>query len=134
MKIYCDGGSRGNPGPAASAFVVVNENDDTVYKKGQFIGTATNNVAEYNALILALSWVLENASGDVEIVLDSELVKKQMTGEYRIKDLKMKSLASEAKSLERRFSGKVTYVHTKREGNKEADSLVNSALDKKYNV
>ena len=134
MKIYCDGGSRGNPGPAASAFVVVNESGDVIYKESKYIGTATNNVAEYTALLMALSWAKDNAHEGLAVVLDSELVTRQMNGEYKIKSPSIKPLALRAKEIERSLGVGVLYEHTKRDGNKTADALVNSALDRQRDV
>lgn len=130
MKIFCDGGARGNPGPAASSFVVYKDNDEMIHSDSKFLGDATNNVAEYTALIMALEWMSENGSEDTDIILDSELVKKQMTGEYRIKNANLAVLAARAKHLEKNMSLKVTYVHTPRAGNPVADALVNETLDK----
>jgi ribonuclease HI len=129
IRIYCDGGARGNPGPAASAFVVVDGSGKTIFRDAKFLGIATNNVAEYTALIMALEWACENAKEDVTIVLDSELVTKQMTGEYKIKSPLMKTHAARAMELRRGFNHEISFAHTLREGNKEADALVNEALD-----
>lgn len=136
MKIFCDGGSRGNPGPAASAFVVYQngDEDNPVHKEAKFLGATTNNVAEYTALIMALEWISSNASGDAEIILDSELVKKQMTGEYRIKNENLKALAAKAKALEGKNRFSIKYTHTLREGNDVADALVNTSLDSETDV
>jgi ribonuclease HI len=129
MKIFCDGGARGNPGPAASAFVVFNNKGERVAEGSKYLGENTNNVAEYNSLILALSWANKNAREDITIVMDSELVKKQMTGEYRIKNENLKRLAESAKALEKSFSYGISYEHSLRSGNYHADSLVNLTLD-----
>jgi ribonuclease HI len=131
MKLYCDGGARGNPGPAAAAFVVRDDKEKILFKGSEFLGVATNNVAEYRALIAALDWAGNNASEDVEVILDSELVKKQMTGEYKVKDAALKVLAMRAKKLERLIVGNVRYTHTPRKGNSAADSLVNTTLDER---
>lgn len=132
MKIYCDGGSRGNPGPSASSFVVYKD-DTIIHEDSKYLGENTNNVAEYTALVMALEWASQKAKGDVEIVLDSELVKKQMTGEYRIKNSTLQTLALKAKEYEKKIPGKVVYTHTLRAGNPRADYLVNDTLDK-FNV
>lgn len=129
IKIYCDGGARGNPGPAASAFVVLDMDGNLLHKDAKFIGDTTNNVAEYTALILALEWLTENQNSDCEIYLDSELVQKQMTGKYKIKNLGLKSLAMRAKNLERELTISFKYIHTRREGNPLSDALVNETLD-----
>lgn len=129
MKIFCDGGARGNPGPAASAFVVYDSSDKLVFKNSRFLGHATNNVAEYTALIMALSWLTQNQKEATEIILDSELVKKQMTGEYKVKSPALQSLVARAKALEEKLPFAVEFVHTLRVGNSKADALVNQTLD-----
>lgn len=128
IKIFCDGGSRGNPGPSASSFVVYKD-EEIIHEGAKFLGVNTNNVAEYTALVMALDWASQNNIETVEIVLDSELVKKQMTGEYKIKNPTLQSLALKAKEYERKIPGKVIYTHTLRAGNPRADFLVNQTLD-----
>jgi len=127
MRIFCDGGSRGNPGPAASAFVVY-DNKQAIHSESKYIGETTNNVAEYTALLMAMEWLRKNPS-DVTIVLDSELVKKQMTGEYKIKNQNLRVLATEINKIVKELSVNIDYVHTLREGNLHADKLVNMELD-----
>lgn len=128
IKINTDGGSRGNPGPAASAFVV-RSGDETVFSEGKYVGVTTNNVAEYTAVLMAWEWVSANEISQVNFFLDSELVTKQLKGEYKIKDEKMKALAGKIKNFEKNFSGIVTYTYVPRIQNKEADLLVNQTLD-----
>lgn len=127
--LYTDGGARGNPGPAASAYVLEDENGETIDSRGDAIGVATNNVAEYRAVIAGLTRAAELGLEEVEVVSDSELVVKQLTGEYRIKNNALKALSLEVKALEREI-GSVTYRVVRREHNKLADSLVNEALDR----
>ncbi len=129
MKIYCDGGSRGNPGPAASAIVVVDAQGQEVYHESKYLGETTNNVAEYNALIMALSWTVKNATDNTAIVMDSELVQRQMIGRYKVKNAALYDLWQEAKNLENQSQVSVEYLHTVREGNPVADLLVNQCLD-----
>ncbi len=128
MQINCDGGSRGNPGHAAYGFVV--KKDGKTIKEGYgYIGIATNNFAEYTALIKALLWLEINAPGDsLEFNLDSQLVVSQLTGLYKIKNTDIKELVIKVKELEKKFK-KINYKHVPREQNKEADALVNKALD-----
>jgi len=129
LLIYTDGGARGNPGPAAIGAVVGEK------KYSAYIGETTNNIAEYKAVILGLKKALKLLGKDkskktsLEIRLDSELVKKQLSGEYRIKDENMQTLFIEAHNLRFDF-GEVKYIHIPREQNKEADRLVNMELDK----
>jgi ribonuclease HI len=127
-RLYTDGGSRGNPGPAAFAYVL-EANDGTVLAAhGERIGTATNNVAEYSGLIAGLRKALELVVGEVEVISDSELLVKQMRGEYRVKNEALRGLSLEAARLARQL-GSVEYRHVRRADNELADRLVNEALD-----
>jgi probable phosphoglycerate mutase len=127
-RLSTDGGARGNPGPAAYGYVL-EANDGTVLAAhGERIGLATNNVAEYRALIAGLEKALELGVDEVDVSSDSELLVKQMTGEYRIKNETLQDLAQQAARLARRV-GKVSYKAVRREHNELADSLVNEALD-----
>ncbi len=133
LKIYCDGGSRGNPGHAASAFAVY-KNGKVIHKEARYIGKATNNIAEYKAVGFALDWLKVNkvpADDTVKFILDSELVVKQLTGVYKVKNSKLALLVVEIKKKERKFHFKVYYSVVTRESNQLADSLVNKELDKK---
>ena len=127
-KLFTDGGSRGNPGPAAYAFVLEAEDGTVLDARGEAIGVATNNVAEYSALIAGLERALELGVDDLEVVSDSELLVKQMTGEYRVKNETLQELNEKASRLARRL-GEVTYTAVRREHNELADRLVNEALD-----
>ena len=127
-KLFTDGGARGNPGPAAYGFVIEAEDGTVLAAHGERIGIATNNVAEYRALIAGLEKALELAVPEVEVVSDSELLVKQMTGEYRVKNAALQELSIEASRLARRI-GRVTYTAVRREHNELADRLVNEALD-----
>ncbi|RLC32542.1 ribonuclease H [Candidatus Woesebacteria bacterium] len=131
--IYCDGGARGNPGPAASAFVAI-QDGKVIHKASKYLGKATNNVAEYGSVILALTWLYKNykSVSDLEITvnLDSELVTKQMSGLYKVKNPKLKEMHVVGKRLESKLSTKVLYKWAPREKNRLADFLVNRELDK----
>ena len=127
-RLFTDGGARGNPGPAAYGFVLESEDGTVLAAQGEAIGTATNNVAEYSGLIAGLQKALELHVPDVEVVSDSELMVKQMRGEYRVKNEALRELYDEATALARRL-GKVEYRHVKRAHNELADKLVNDALD-----
>jgi ribonuclease HI len=126
--LYTDGGSRGNPGPAASAYVLETEDGTVLAAHGETIGVATNNVAEYRALVAGLAQAVEAGIAELEVVSDSELLVKQMRGEYKIKNRALQELSLEAGRLARRI-GKVTYRAVRREHNELADRLVNEALD-----
>lgn len=128
-KIFTDGGSRGNPGPAASAFVVY-DNDRVVYRQAKVLGRATNNAAEYQAVIMALTWLSQEPSVEsVTFVGDSELVVKQLNGIYAVKSPDIIPLVAKVKELVRSIATPITFTHVRREHNSEADRLVNEALD-----
>jgi ribonuclease HI len=128
-RLSTDGGARGNPGPAAYGYVLEAEDGTVLDARGEAIGVATNNVAEYRALVAGLEKAAELGLRDVEVVSDSELLVKQMRGEYKIKNEALRELADEAERLEDRL-GRVTYVAVRREQNELADRLVNEALDR----
>jgi len=127
-RLFTDGGSRGNPGPAAYGFVLEAEDGTVLAAHGERIGVATNNVAEYRALIAGLDKAAELGAGEVEVVSDSELLVKQMRGEYRVKNEALRDLSIQASRLARAI-GDVTYTAVRREHNELADRLVNEALD-----
>ena len=127
-RLSTDGGSRGNPGPAAYGYVLEAEDGTVLDARGETIGIATNNVAEYRALIAGLEKALELAVSEVEVVSDSELLVKQMRGEYRVKNEALRDLVVQATRLARQI-GQVTYTAVRREHNELADRLVNEALD-----
>jgi ribonuclease HI len=127
-RLSTDGGARGNPGPAAYGYVLETEDGTVLAAEGETIGVATNNVAEYSALIAGLEKALELGVGEVEVVSDSELMVKQMRGEYRVKNEALRRLFLEASRLARQV-GNVSYTAVRREHNKLADQLVNDALD-----
>jgi ribonuclease HI len=127
-KLSTDGGARGNPGPAAYAYVLETDDGTVLAAHGEKIGVATNNVAEYRALVAGLEKAAELGLDEVEVVSDSELLVKQMRGEYRIRNEALQDLAHDAGVLARRI-GKVSYRAVRREHNELADRLVNEALD-----
>jgi ribonuclease HI len=127
-KLSTDGGARGNPGPAAFGYVIETEDGTVLAAHGETIGIATNNVAEYSALIAGLEKARELAVDEVEVVSDSELMVKQMTGEYRVKNDALQELWQRASRLARGFRD-VSYTAVRREHNELADRLVNEALD-----
>ena len=127
-RLSTDGGSRGNPGPAAYGYVLESEDGHVLDARGETIGVATNNVAEYRGLVAGLERAAELQVAEVEVVSDSELLVKQMTGEYRVKNEALRRLSLEAARLARQV-GKVRYTAVRREQNELADRLVNEALD-----
>ncbi len=127
-RLSTDGGSRGNPGPAAAAYVLETEDGTVLDAHGETIGVATNNVAEYRALVDGLRKAVELQVDDLEVVSDSELLVKQMRGEYRVKNKALIELSLEAARLARQV-GCVRYTAVRREHNRLADQLVNDALD-----
>ena len=127
--LRCDGGSRGNPGPGAFGFVLGDPEGKEREARGEYLGTVTNNVAEYRALIAGLEAAARLGARAVCVVMDSELVVRQMTGEYRVKNEGLKPLHAEA--LRRAAAlAEVTYRSVGREDNARADRLVNETLDK----
>lgn len=127
-RLYTDGGARGNPGPAAYGFVLEAEDGTVLAAEGDAIGEATNNVAEYAGLVAGLRKAVELHVPDVEVVSDSELMVKQMRGEYRVKNAALQELFLEANRVARQLE-RVEYRHVKRAHNELADKLVNEALD-----
>jgi len=126
--LFADGGSRGNPGPAASAAVLLDRDGELVEEIGAYLGIATNNVAEWTALLLGLEAAAKRGIRRLQIRLDSELVVKQLQGEYRVKHDGLKPLYRRARELLRAFS-EVDVAHVPRARNKLADGLVNRLLD-----
>jgi ribonuclease HI len=127
-RLSTDGGARGNPGPAAFGYVVESEDGEVLEAHGEAIGHATNNVAEYRGLVAGMAKAAELGVRELEIVSDSELLVKQMRGEYRVKNEALRELWEEASDLERKFA-KVRYTAVRRAHNELADRLVNEALD-----
>ncbi len=128
IEIFTDGGARGNPGPAAYGFVA--KADGQIVKEGAgYLGIATNNFAEYTAVIEALEFAKGKFAGqDLKFYMDSQLVASQLSGLFKIKNAAIRELVFKIRGLESSF-GQITYTHVPREKNKEADRLVNLALD-----
>lgn len=129
LIVNVDGGARGNPGPAAIGAVVRDADGEILEERGERIGTATNNVAEYRALLLGIERAAELGAGELELVGDSELIVRQVKGEYKVKDATLRQLHGEVKRALRPFDGSWSIRHVRREHNAEADRLVNAALD-----
>lgn len=127
--IYTDGGSRGNPGPAGAGAILL-QDGKTLGTISKYLGHQTNNFAEYTALVLALEKSLELGLSQIEVRMDSELIVRQMTGQYRVKTESLVPLFNKAKSLSQKFQS-FAIVHVRREFNKEADRLANQAMDLK---
>lgn len=133
--IYSDGGARGNPGPAAIGYVIQDSKSRPLKEHGEAIGEATNNIAEYRAIIAALKKLKGLIGGErakkvrVEVRSDSELIVRQLNAQYKIKEKELVPLFVEAWNVRQDF-GKVQFVHVRREQNRAADYLVNQALDK----
>ena len=127
-RLFTDGGARGNPGPAAYGYVLEDERGAVLAAHGEAIGVATNNVAEYSALVAGLEHAIRLGVDELEVVSDSELMVKQMRGEYRVKNAALREQSLRAASLARQL-GSVSYTAVRREQNKLADQLVNDALD-----
>jgi probable phosphoglycerate mutase len=129
LTAHCDGGSRGNPGPAGFGAVIEDANGQVLAKLSEFLGPQTNNFAEYAGLIAVLKWASQNGTKHLRVVSDSELMVKQMKGQYKVASPALKPLWEEARSLARRLEG-FEIRHTLRGGNKEADRLANEAMDR----
>jgi ribonuclease H / adenosylcobalamin/alpha-ribazole phosphatase len=127
-RLSTDGGARGNPGPAAFGYVLETDDGTLLAAHGEAIGVATNNVAEYRALVAGLRTALELGVDEVEVVSDSQLLVRQMTGEYKVKNEALRKLSVEAAALAGKLR-RVTYRSVLREHNELADRLVNEALD-----
>jgi ribonuclease HI len=131
LTIHTDGASRGNPGAAACAYVIARDGDLNI-EAAECLGEMTNNQAEYTALVRALEHALELGPGhSVKVYSDSELMVKQMRGEYRVKDDGLRDLYQKARTLAGRFQGEVRFQHVRRTQNSRADALCNEALDGK---
>ena len=127
-RLSTDGGSRGNPGPAAYGYVLESDNGHVLDARGETIGPATNNVAEYRGLIAGLESALERGVQELEVVSDSELLVRQMRGEYKVKNETLRELQRQAAELAARLE-RVSYTAVRRAHNELADRLVNEALD-----
>jgi len=127
-KLFTDGGARGNPGPAATAFVICKMDDTVVEKSGKYIGKTTNNQAEYQALIAGLSRCLELGIKDLTVYMDSELVVKQIQGLYKVKNLELKPHHLKVQEIMPNFKS-IRFMHVRRALNKLADAELNRVLD-----
>jgi ribonuclease HI len=123
-----DGGARGNPGPAAYGVVVRNAHGEVITEWGQYLGIQTNNVAEYSGLLAALDYAVREGHASVKVLSDSELLVRQMLGEYKVKSPALKELYDRARMLVRKLQH-FAIEHVLRERNREADRLVNHVLD-----
>jgi ribonuclease HI len=128
LVVNVDGGSRGNPGPAAIAAVIASPEGEVLEERGERIGEATNNVAEYRALLLGLERAAELGAREVEVIGDSELVVRQVRGEYKVKDAGLRPLHQRVRDLLETFD-RWSIRHVRREENEAADLLVNASLD-----
>ena len=128
IEIYVDGGSRGNPGPSGVGVVILDANGKRLKEVSKYIGEATNNIAEYNALLYGLEEALMLRIDEIVVNLDSELVVKQLAGDYRVKDPGLKPLFERAMNMLKSFKS-FEIRHIDREKNKEADKLVNRAIN-----
>lgn len=136
LNIFTDGGARGNPGPSAIGIFIKDENGYKIASFGKKIGVSTNNIAEYKAVIQALSWIVENKeklSEDVRIdfFLDSNLVYSQIIGIFKIKNSELRNLLFQIREKESEINVPINYSYVPREKNREADREVNLALDRK---
>ena len=128
LVLYTDGASRGNPGPAGAGALITDLEGATVEEKAVYLGEATNNQAEYQALLVGLKAAVKLAPSRLTVRMDSELIVKQLNGEYRVRNRDLQPLHSRARELMQRF-GEVRIVHVPREENAHADRLANQAID-----
>ena len=128
LRVNVDGGARGNPGPAAIAVVIADPDGGVLEERGEAIGPATNNVAEYRALLLGIERAGELGASELELVGDSELVVRQVRGEYKVKDETLRGLHAQVRKALEGFEG-WSIEHVRRDQNSEADRLVNEVLD-----
>lgn len=133
LEIFTDGGARGNPGPGASAFIVYKDKS-VLFQQGYFFKQTTNNVAEYFAVLMAMDWIIKNSkavgSKEINFYLDSELVAKQINGEYKIKNERLKNIFGKIINIKNSLKdNEILFHHIKRENNKAADALVNKTVD-----
>ena len=128
ITAYIDGGSRGNPGPAGYGVQIVGDDGAVIAELYGSLAHTTNNVAEYNGLLAALAWAVDHGLQSLHIRSDSELLVKQLRGQYRVKNPGLQPLYQDARALTARI-GRVTFEHVRRELNTEADRLANFAMD-----
>jgi ribonuclease HI len=131
LTVYSDGGARGNPGPAAAAFIIY-KNKKEIFKYSKYLGKATNNEAEYNALLSAISWIWEKQLNDIKKIifyLDSQLIVRQLNGSYKVKQERLKFFVEKIRVMENNINKKIIYVYVPREKNKNADLMVNKSID-----
>lgn len=126
--MYTDGGARGNPGPAGAGAGILSLKGDTLLELKRYLGTETNNVAEYTAILMGLQGAQELGAAEVSVFMDSELAVRQLNGVYRVRNATLMKYYLEIKDLVRTFD-RVTFTHVRREKNKHADRLVNEAID-----
>lgn len=126
--MFSDGGARGNPGPAGIGAVLYNENKEKIAEISKYLGVATNNQAEYKALIEGLKKAKDLGAKEVKVFMDSELVVKQLNREYKVKNKDLAPLFLQVYNLSSSFS-KISFTHIYREDNKVADALANKAMD-----
>lgn len=135
LKVYSDGASRGNPGPSAIAFMILNEDEKILKRHSKYVGVKTNNQAEYEALISALEVASKLTSQEVVCYMDSELVVKHLNGKYQVRNPKLKTLWLKVHELEQKFK-KISFVHAPRTNSyiQEVDLLANQTLNKVNNT
>ena len=133
LRLYTDGASRGNPGEAGAGIVVLDDRGRGMIAQGKYLGTCTNNVAEYQALLLGLTEASRIGDGTIDIFLDSQLIVRQIQGVYRVKSSDLQPLFAQVKELLSSFAD-FTVSHIPREQNKRADQLANQGIDNRFGV
>lgn len=133
LRLYTDGASRGNPGDAGAGIVVLDDRGREILAQGKYLGTCTNNVAEYQALLLGLTEASRLGDGTIDIFLDSQLIVRQIQGVYRVKSSDLQPLFAQVKELLSSFAD-FTVSHIPREQNKRADQLANQGINNRFGV
>lgn len=128
LVVYTDGAARGNPGPAGAGVSIRDGAGEVVVERALYLGETTNNVAEYRALLAGLEEARHLGASEIEVRSDSELLVRQMAGEYRVRNARLQELHARARALEHGFE-RVEYVHVRRDENRDADRLANRAID-----
>ena len=129
LHVYTDGGSRGNPGNAGCGIFITDSEGNPIEKRFKSIGIATNNIAEYTAILLGISRAIELGAGNIEVFADSQLAIEQLAGNYKVKNPELKKIFTSIQSLLADWGGDIHFTHIPREKNKEADRLSNVAMD-----
>lgn len=129
LLVYTDGWARGNPGPAGVGVYITDPAGTPVERRYKYLGVATNNVAEYTGALLGITRAIDLGATEIELRMDSQLVVEQLSGNYKVKNAELKKIHTEIGQWILNWGGKISFIHIRREQNKEADRLSNVAMD-----